>query len=173
MRALHVGLDDDGQVLDFAFSHVREHIFQLGCLLLGQLGVAEFAAAVSGNFTGAALIGQHHKFVTCLRHFGQALNLYRDRRARLLHGLAVFIEHGAYTPPGLPCQHHIASSQRTRLHQNRCQRAASFIQTRFNHQPFGSRIYWGFELQHFGLQQHLLKQVINTLASFGRDRDKG
>src|SRR5690606_29936714 len=47
LRALYVGLDDQRQSLHVARSHVREHVLQLGSLLLGQLGVTELACTVS------------------------------------------------------------------------------------------------------------------------------
>jgi hypothetical protein len=87
LRTLHVGLDDDGQHLDFARRHVGEHVLQLGGLLLGQLGVAELAGTVGGDFARTALVGQHHELVARLGHFGQTLDFHRNRRACRLGGL--------------------------------------------------------------------------------------
>ena len=173
LRTLHVGLDDDGYQLHLACGHVGEHVLQLGCLLLGQLGIAELASAVGGNFTGAALVCQHHELITCLWHLGQTLNFHRNRRTRRLDGLAVFVQHGAHTAVGLASQHHITSFQRAGLHQDGGNRAAALVQTRFNHQALGHGIDRGLEFQHLGLQQHLFEQLVDALTGLGGNRDEG
>ena len=107
LRTLNVCFDDDGQCFDFASAHVAEHVFQLGGLLLGQLGVAELASAVSGNFTGTTFVAQHHEFITRLGYFRQTLNFNGDRRTSRFDRLAIFIQHGTNTAKCLTCQDHI------------------------------------------------------------------
>ena len=141
--------------------------------MLGQLGVAELACAVGGDFTGAALVRHHHEFVTGLRYFGQTLNLNRNGRTGFLDRLAVFVQHGAHAAKGLACQHHVTRFERARLHQNRGHGAATFVQTRLNHQALGHGRHRGAQFQHLGLQEHLLQQLVNALAGFGRHRHKG
>jgi hypothetical protein len=136
--------------------------------LLGQLGVAELASTVGGDFTGTALVGQHHELVTRLRHFGQTLDFDRNRRPGRLDGLAVFVQHGAHAAIGLACQHHVAGLERTGLHQHGGHRAAALVQLGFDHQALGHGIDRRLELQHFGLQQHLLQQLVDALAGLGR-----
>ena len=118
LRTLHVGLDDQRQRLDFALSHLLEHVLQLGGLLLGQLDVAELALTEQRDFTRLPLVGQHHGFVTGRRHIGQTQNFDRNRRTGFIDRLAVFVEHGAHTTENLTGQHDIAALQGTGLHQH-------------------------------------------------------
>jgi hypothetical protein len=83
LRTLHVGLDDQRQRLRLAFAHVLEHVLELGGLALVQRDFAVLALAEGGDLARTALVGQHHELVAGLRHFGQALDLHRDRRAGL------------------------------------------------------------------------------------------
>jgi len=161
-----------GSVLTSPADHVGEHVFQLGGLLLGQLGVAELAGTVGGDFTGTALVGQHHELVTSLRHFGQALDFDRDRRACRLDGAAVFVQHGAHAAIGLASQHHVAGLERTALHQDGGHRAAALVQLGFDHQALGHGVHRCLQFQHFSLQQHLFQQLVNALAGLGRNRPR-
>ena len=115
LRTLHVGLDDQRQVLDFAFGHLLEHVFQLGRLLLGQLDVAELALAEQADFARLALVGHHHHFFAGDRHFGQALDLDRNRRAGFVDRLAVFVQHRPHAAkgPSRPARRRRASACRT------------------------------------------------------------
>ena len=67
-------------------------------------------------------------------------------------------------------QHDITCFERAGLHQDGGDRAATFIQACLNHQAFGHGVNGSTQLQHFGLQQHLLQQGINACAGFGRHR---
>ena len=69
-------------------------------------------------------------------------------------------------------QHNVARIQSTRLHQDSGHRAAALVQTRFDDQTLGCGLHRGLEFQHFGLQEHLLEQVVNAHTGFGRDGDK-
>jgi hypothetical protein len=114
LRALHIRLDDDGQGLDLAARHLGEHVVQLGRLLAGQLGVAELARTVGGNFACAALVAEHHELVAGLRHLGQTLDLHRDRRARILDGCRFRRASRARgRRSGLPAPRHRSSACRT------------------------------------------------------------
>ena len=93
LRALHIGLDDEGQRLRLAFAHVVEDVVELGCLAPVERDLAVLALAEGRDLARPALIGQHHELVASLRHLGQALDLDRNRRTGFLAGLAVFIGH--------------------------------------------------------------------------------
>ena len=136
----------------------------------GQFGVAEFACAVGGNFTGTALIGHDHEVIPCLGHFGQPLDFNRDGRSCCLDTAAIFIQHGTNTAISLTCQNHIASLQGTGLHQHGRHGPTAFVQPGLNDQAFGHRLDRSLQLQHFGLKQNLLQQFVDTLPRFGRNR---
>ena len=172
LRTLHIGLDDDGQLLDLARLHIGEHVFQLGRLLLGQLGIAELAATVSGNFAGTALVCQYHELVTGLRHFSQTLNFHGNGRPCRFGRTTVFVVHGTHAAPGLTSQYHIARFERTGLDQHGRNRATAFVQLGFHHQALGHGVYRRFQLQHFGLQQDVFEQFVNAHTRFAGYRDK-
>ena len=134
--------------------------------------MTELAGTVSGNFTGAAFVGHHHEVVTRLRHLGQTLNLDWNRRSCGLDALAVLIQHGAHTSVGRASQHHVTRLERTRLHQDRGNRAASLVQLGFDHQTLGHRVHGCTQLKHFSLQQDLLQQGVNAFTGLRRDGDE-
>ena len=109
----------------------------------------------------AALVDHDHELVARLRHLGQALDLDRNRRAGCLGRFAVFVQHGAHAAD--VCQHHVAHLQRAGLHQHRGHRAAALVQAGFDHQAPWRRLDRRLQFQHFGLQQHLLEQVVDAL----------
>ena len=158
LRALHVGLDDQRQRLRFALSHRLEHVLELGGLLLGQLHVAVLARAEGRDFARPALVGKHHELVAGLRHFGEALDLDRDRRTGFGRRLAVLVEHRAHTAVARSGKHHVAALQGARLHQHRRDRAAALVELSFDDEALGHCFGGRTQLEHFGLQQHLLEQ---------------
>ena len=78
VRALHVGFDDDRQRLRLRFTHVVEHVFQLGGLLFGQAHVAVFALAEQGDFAGFFLVSQYHRVFAGVGHVGEAEDFHGD-----------------------------------------------------------------------------------------------
>ena len=59
------------------------------------------------------------------------------------------------------------------MHQDRRDRAAALVQARLDHQALGRRVHRRLQLQHLGLQQHLLEQRVDALARLGRHRHEG
>ena len=157
LGTLYIGLDDDGQHLDIARGHIGKHRIQLGCLLLGQLGIAELTGTVGRDFTGTPLVGHDHELVTRLGHFGQALNFHGDRRTGGFRRFAVLIQHGAHAAVSLACQHHIAGFERAGLNQHGRHRATALVQLGLDHQALGQGVHRRAQLQYLGLQQDLLQ----------------
>ena len=172
LRTLHVGLDDERQRLH-ALAQLVKHILELGRLLFGQLDVAELALPEQRDLASLAFVRKHDDLFTGQRHLGQALNLDWNGRTRFLNRLAVFIEHGAHTAICGACQHDIAPTQGTALHQHRSDRPTPFIQARFDDQSLGRGFTRRVQLENLGLQQDVLKQLINPLASLCRNRNEG
>ena len=135
---------------------------------LGQLDVAELTLTEQTDFTRLALVGHDHDFFTGNRHFGQALDLDRNRWTGFGDRLAVFVQHRADAAIRGTSQDHVAAPQGTGLDQDRRDRALALVETAFNHQAACRRVDRGFQFQHFGLQQYLLEQVVDTLAGFCR-----
>ena len=136
----------------------------LAACRLFERDLAVLALAEGGDLACPALVGQHHELVAGLRHLGQALDLDRDRRAGLVDRLAVFVEHRAHAAVAGAGEHDVAALQRARLHQHGGDRAAALVELRLDHQALARhRIGGGLQLEHLGLQQHLLEQVVDAL----------
>ena len=137
LRALHVGLDDQRQHLLGALPHLVHHVLEVRGLALGQLHVAVLALTEGRDLARPALVAEHHELVAGLRHFGQALDLDRNRRAGLGDRLAVLVEHGAHPAEARARQHDVAALQRAALHQHGRDRAAALVELRFDDQALG------------------------------------
>ncbi|MNP95084.1 hypothetical protein D3C85_76270 [compost metagenome] len=122
------------------------------------------------DFTRFAFIRHDHDFFTGIRHFGQALDLDRNRRTGFGNALAVFVQHRTDTTISRTSQHDVAALEGTGLHQDRSDRATTFVELGFNHQATCRCIHRCFQFQHFSLQQYLFEQGINALAGFRRHR---
>ena len=55
------------------------------------------------------------------------------------------------------------------MNQHRSHWAATFVQTRFDHQALGHGVDGCFKFEHFSLQEHLLEQLVNASTNLGRD----
>ena len=67
---MHVRLDENLQRLEAAL-HLAEDIFEFGCLLLRQLGIAGAAVAELCNFAGFSFIAHGNQFITGRRRARQ------------------------------------------------------------------------------------------------------
>ncbi len=128
LRALHVGFQDQRQRLGAFPVHVVEDVLQLRGLLLGQLGVAEFALPEQRDLACLALVAQHDQLVARRRNIRQALDLDRNRGAGALDGLAGLVQHGPHTAETAAGQHNVAPLQRSRLHQHGGHRSATLVE---------------------------------------------
>ena len=139
---------------------------------LRELHVAVLALAEGRDLARPALVAEHHELVAGLRHFGQALDLDRDRRAGFVDRLAVLVEHRADAAEARAGQHDVAALERAALHQHGRDRAAALVELRFDDEALGHRVLGRLQLEHLGLQQHLLEQRVDALAGLGRDADE-
>ena len=172
LRALHVGLDQQGQRLlaAAALAHLRHHVLELGRLLLGELHVAVLALAEQRDLARLALVGERDHLFARARHVRQALDLDRDRRPGALHRLAVLVQHRAHAAVDGAGDDDVAPVQRPGLHQQRRDRPAALVEARLDDHALGGRLDLRLQFQHFGLQQDLLEQRVDALARLGRDR---
>ena len=107
--ALHVGLNNERQGFDFAFTDVAEHILELAGLLLGQFHVAILALAEQRDLACLALVEHHQRLGAGAGNVRQTLNLDRDRRPRLLDRVSGFIQHRAHATEYRTGEQHIAT----------------------------------------------------------------
>ena len=82
------------------------------------------------------------------------------------------IEHRAHAAVGHAADERIALTQRAFLDQHGRDRTASAIEFRFDHRAARRTIGVGLELEHVGLQQDHLEQLVDTVAAPRRDRHR-
>ena len=123
-----------------------------GCGLCGIDAIGEAIRTPRPVAAGATFTGGGN--------FGQALNLDRNRRTGIGHGLAVFVQHGAHTTVGRARKHHVAALERAALHQHRRDRALTLVELSFHHQTLGRRVDRRLQFQHFSLQQHVFRLYV-------------
>ena len=169
-RTLHVGLDDERKGLDFALAHIGKHVFELLSLLTGELDFAVLALTEESHFTGLAFVGHHKQFVAGGGHVGQTLDFHRDGRTGRGDLAAQFVDHRSHTAEALAGQNDVALLQQTGLNQNGSHRTAALVESAFDHETLGRALVCGLEFEHFGLQQHVFKEVVDALAGLGGHR---
>jgi len=76
---------------------------------------------------------------------------------------------GTHTTELLTSDDWIARFQNTALHQHRCNRAATFLHRRFDHDASGKTFARRPQLEHVRLQQDLLEKIIDAFASLSGD----
>ena len=128
-------------------------------LALALLGLAEF-----GDLPRLGFLGHDHERSAGLGYAGESEYFHRCGRRRLGHALAVVIEHRAHASIGDATDERIALAQRAFLDQHGRDRTASAIEFRFDHRAARRTIRVGLELEHVGLQQQHLEQLVDTYA---------
>src|SRR6266704_3584863 len=172
LRALYVGLDEKREHPRLAFAHVLEQVLQLGGLFLRELDVAEFALTEQGDLARLEYVAEHHDVLAYRRHVRQALNLDRNRWTGLVDSASALIEHGANPAEAAPGEYDVAAPEGPGLNQHRGHRSAALVEARLDHQTLGEGVHRSLQFQHFGLQQHLFQQRVDSSAGFRRHRNE-
>ena len=167
--ALHVGLDDQRQLLHFALLHLGEQIVQGDLLVhLGQ-GVLLRLTALLHQLTGHTLVGDGVELVARRGHVGKAGDLHRHGGAGGLDGASFVVGHNTDTADGGTGDDDIALLQRAVLHQQRRHGTPGLIQPRFDHHALGAAVGVGLQLQHLGGEDDHFQQIVQTLTGLGGD----
>ena len=125
-----------------------------------------------GQGASLALILEHAELVTGVGHGLQAQDLDGVGGAGLGDGIALRIEHGADAAVGKAGDQRIAHVQGTACHENRGNRTAALVELSLEDVTGGKGVGVGLELEHVGLEQHGLEQVVDTDLLLGRDVDE-
>ena len=158
--------------MNFAFSHVSEHVLKFRFLLTRQFDFTEFALTIQRNFTRFLLVTNHGHFITRSRNTGQTEDFHRNGRTRFQNFLTQFVTHRTNATVFETAQNDVALVQSTFANQNGCHRTTTFIQEGFDNRTAGHTVTYRFQLQNFSLQQDSIQQVINTGTRFRRNRDE-
>ena len=158
-RALHVGLDDERQILAAGGLELAHHLLERAahagrtCRHL----VALLPHAVVGDFARAAFAVDHREAVAGIRRAGEAQHLDRRRRPCAVERRAGVGDECAHAAP-LGARHDdVADVQRAALHENGRHRATAAIELGLDHGAFGRTIRIGLEIENFRLQADRLR----------------
>ena len=167
--ALHVGLDDNIQILHLALLDLGEQVLQ-GDLAAGAGGGKLLVLlALLGQLPGHALVGHGVEVVARLRDLGHADDLHGYRRSGLGDLLAGGVGHGPDTAHGGAGDDNVALLQSAVLHQEGGHGAAALLQPRLHHRTMGGAVRVGLQLLHVGGEGDHLQQVVDAHAGFGGD----
>ena len=163
MRFRSVGL----AVLDAAEQVVQAHV-ALG-LLGGQAGAQR---ALLGQLAGIALVLEHAELVAGGGHRVQAQDLHRVGGLRLGDVLAARVHQSAHAAVGRAGHHDVAGVQGAALDEHRGHGAPALVQVRLDDEAGGRSVGVGLQLQHVGLQDDGLQQVVDVQLLLGRHLDE-
>ena len=167
--ALHIGLDDEVQILHLACLDLAEQILQ-GHLAHRGVGSGLFLClALLHQLTGQLFVGHGVEGGAG----GGSL-----RKTRNLHGhggtgggdlLALVADHGPDTAYGGAGDDNVALVQRAVLHQQRCHGAAALVQPRLDDRALGGAVGVGLQLAYLSSEGQHFQQIVHTHTGLGRD----
>ncbi len=112
------------------------------------------------------------EIVAGFRRTRKAQHFHRLGRAGRFHVLALVVDQRAYAAPLGAGHHEIAELQRAALDEHRGHRAAALVELGFDHRALGRAMGIGLEVEHFGLQQDRLFQLVEAGALERRHFDR-
>ena len=167
--ALHVGLDNQGQLLHFTLLHPGEQVVQ-GHLLL-QLGgrVLGGLTALLHQLPGHALVGDHIELVAGGGNVRKAGDLNGLAGTGGLYGAALVVGHHTDTAHGGAGDEDVALLQGAVLHQQGGNGASGLVQTGLDDSALAPAVGVGLQLLNLGGQGDHLQQILQTHAGLGGD----
>ena len=119
-----------------------------------------------------ALVLENTELVAGVGHGLQAQDLDGVGGTGLGDGVALGVEHGADAAVGKAGDQRIAHVQGTAGHEHRGNRTAALVELGLEDVTGGKGVGVGLELEHVGLEQHGLEQVVDTDLLLGRNVDE-
>src|SRR5712692_8544731 len=171
-RALHIGLDDDGQFLDLAGLELFVELVERDARAAGpgHGGVALLRLAVLNDVPRLGFIG-HLEVITGLGHALQAQHFHRRGRRRFLDGPALVVKHGADFAEHRSANKKVAGAQRAVLHQHGSYGPAPPVHARLEHGSGRRRLGIGFQLAQIGDEQDHFQELIQIFLLLRGDFD--
>ena len=169
-RALHVGLDDDRQLLHAAFGDLRLQRFErepaprAAERLLLRLRLAEVR-----DLPRLGGVGQRLERVAGLRQAAEAEHFDRRRRSGGLDLAAAVVDERAHLADDRAGDERVADAQRAVLDEDRRDRAAALVELRFEHGARRVALRIRLELAELGDEQDHLEQRLEVLLLLRRD----
>lgn len=132
---------------------------------------AALAGAVVRHLARARVVLDDDKLVARFRHAGEAENFDRNCGACFLHVLAALVLERAHATPFAARDDDVADAQRTALNENRGDGATALVELRLDHRAVGGAIGVRLQIQHFGLEEDRLLQLVEVRFLDGRNFD--
>ena len=136
-----------------------------------HLGAQPHRALLRG-LAGDALVLDDAQQLAGSRRLVEAEDLDRHARPGLADALAVVVVQRLDLAPGVRRDDGVADVQRASLDEHRGHRAAADVQPRLDDHAAGGRVRIGLQLEHVGLQQQHLEQLVEVLLGLRRDVDE-
>ena len=169
---LDVGLDDQVELLNLGVGDGLEEVLERDVLHAALLLNTCLERTLIGQSASLALVLEHAELVAGVGHGLQTQDLDGVGGAGVGDGVALWIEHGTNAAVGKAGDQRIAHVQGTACHENRGNRTAALVELSLEDVTGGKGVGVGLELEHVGLEQHGLEQVVDTDLLLGRDVDE-
>ena len=167
--AVHITLDDDVEFLHAAHGDTCANLLQSDAVLGADTLLTLQLQSLVGYLAHLLLAVHHVEGVACLRRTVQTQQRGSPRRAYALDLAAALVGEVLHTTVACAGNHVVADVQRAVAHQDGGHIAASPVERRLDNGAGGLAVGVGLQLQHVGLQQHLLQQVVDANALLGGD----
>src|SRR5829696_8640060 len=171
-RALHVGLDDERELLAAgAFLEVAHHVGKraAGAGRAGGGALALLPGAVVGDLAGAGFRLDDGDTVARLRRAVEAEHLDRNRRPGLLRHRALVVDERPDAAPLGAGDGDVAGAQRAALDEHGRDRPAAAVELRLDDRALGRAGAVRPEVEDLGLELQALEQRVEALAGLRRD----
>ena len=171
-RALHVGLDDDRQLLHAAFGDLRlQRLEREPSALRAERARLRLLLAERRDLPRLGRVGDLED-VARLRQAGEAEDFDRRRRPGRLGRLAAVVDQRAHAADDGPAMNVSPTLQRAVLDEHGRDRTAALVELRFEHRAGRVALRVGLELADVGDEQDHLEQQLEVLLLLGRDFDR-
>ena len=131
-RALHVGLDDEVELLFLALLECVEKAFERGALWCGQLAEPLALHALRAEFLRGALAFEDHELIAGKGQAGEAEHAAGRGRTGFLDRLAVVVDQGFHFAEKLAADEGHADFERAGFYDDRGGRAAALLDLRLD-----------------------------------------
>src|SRR5690242_14103440 len=170
-RALHVALDEEGELLGAGGLQIAHHLFEAAALAGNRQPLAPLALTVVCDLSGARLVLDDGELIARFRRRIEAEHLDGDRWTRARDLLTELVDQRANAAIGRARDDEIAKMQSAALDQSRADRPASALELGLDDHPFRRAVGIGPELKHLGLKSDGIEQLVEARPFQGRDLD--
>src|SRR6478672_2537790 len=173
-RTGHIALEDEVELLALALLHGGHEVLERTTHpTLGLHGRTLARLALLGDLAGHAVVLDHDEVLARTRHRGETEHHRGTRRVGFLDVVAVLVEHRADPAVAGTGDDRVAHAQRSALHQDRRDRAATAVKVSLDHETLGVLVRVGPQVERrVGGQHDGLEQLVEVELGLGRDVDE-